>query len=177
MSLVYSISKMAEWKTNARALESQRKIYKALRRVLERKQLSEITVADVSEECGISRTTFYRNFNNIIDVLDVTFDFYYHRYLTLKEQYENQLLFFFEYWIKHRDLFRILAKQNESLIKKTIMKYEGTTLNNVYLLDIKYSLMTSIICRWSERKKETPAEMELLTRKILSCKCIDILIK
>ena len=57
---------MPELKTNKKALESQKKIYKSLRRILLVKPLNEITVADIKEECNVSRSTFYRNFNNVL---------------------------------------------------------------------------------------------------------------
>jgi len=168
---------MPELKENKKALESQKKIYKSLRRILLTKPLSEVTVADIKAECNISRSTFYRNFNNVVDVLDVMLNFFYERYLNKKKEQKNQLLFFFEYWYNHRDLIHIISHQNEALIKKCIKKYETTEFNNPYLMDLKYSLMTSILSKWSESKKETPAQMEQLMRNILNQKCIDILLK
>ncbi|MBQ9125001.1 MAG: TetR/AcrR family transcriptional regulator [Acholeplasmatales bacterium] len=168
---------MAEIKTNKKARESQRHIYKGLRQILLRKPLAEITVQDISEECNISRSTFYRNFDNVIDVLDVMFDYFYKRYLTNKVGQPNQLLFFFEYWIKHRDLVTIISHQHESIIKNCIKRYEIMTFANPYLIDIKCSILSSLLSRWSSSKKETPEEMEKLTKKILNQKCIDILLR
>lgn len=50
-----------EFSNNKRAQDSQRAIYKGLRRLLERKDLKDITVVDLQNECNISRATFYRN--------------------------------------------------------------------------------------------------------------------
>ena len=108
---------MAEFKySHKKALESQRKIYKGLRRLLEKKPLIEISVTDISEECQISRTTFYRNFSNINDILYITFDYYYDRYLHSRINKDNQLLFFFEYWQYHKDLTCILSEQIPSIL-------------------------------------------------------------
>lgn len=168
---------MIELKKNKKALESQKSIYKGLRRILLRKQLCDVTVQDISEECNISRSTFYRNFNNVVDVLDVMFDWFYNRYITQKQEQTNQLLFFFEYWVKHRDLVHIISHQNEVIIKNCIKKYEKIEHDNLYLIDLKCSILTSLLSRWSESKKETPKEMENLTRKMLNQRCIDILLK
>lgn len=168
---------MIEIKKNKKARESQRNIYKALRRILLVKNLNDITVQDVSEECGISRSTFYRNFNNVVDVLDVMFDWFYNRYLNQRETETNQLLYFFQYWVKHRDLVHIISHQNESLIKNCIKRHEKSDNTNPYLIDLKCAILTSLLSRWSESKKETPEEMEKLTRKLLNQKCIDILLK
>ena len=64
---------MKEFKTNKKAFYSQVKIYKSLRRILLTKPLSDVTVADISQECGISRSTFYRNFNNVIELWKLQF--------------------------------------------------------------------------------------------------------
>ena len=99
---------MKEFKTNKKAFDSQVKIYKSLRRILLTKPLSDVTVADISQECGISRSTFYRNFNNVIEVLELMLDYFYKRYLDERVDKPNQLLFFFEYWRYHRDLINII---------------------------------------------------------------------
>ena len=76
---------MYEMKENKKAFESQQKIYKGLRRLLKTKQLSEITVSDIKKECNISRSTFYRNFKNITEILEVIFEYFYKEYLTKKK--------------------------------------------------------------------------------------------
>ncbi|MBO5711775.1 MAG: TetR/AcrR family transcriptional regulator [Acholeplasmatales bacterium] len=167
---------MPELKTNKKALESQKKIYKSLRRILLVKPLNEITVADIKDECNVSRSTFYRNFNNVVDVLDVMLEYFYNRYLTQREGKENQLLYFFQYWMYHRDLVHIISHQNMGIIKNCIKRHEPSNFDNIYLTDLKYSIMTSLLSRWSESKKETPEEMEKLTREMLNHKCIDILL-
>ena len=75
-----------EFSNNKRAQDSQRAIYKGLRRLLERKDLKDITVVDLQNECNISRATFYRNYRNIIDVLDVIFKWYFNEYQELKKK-------------------------------------------------------------------------------------------
>lgn len=162
---------------NKKALESQKKIYKSLRRILLTKPLSEVTISDIKAECNISRSTFYRNFSNVVDVLDVMLNYFYERYLKQKVEHKNQLLFFFEYWYNHRDLIHIISHQNEGLIKKCIVSHENTDFDNIYLIDLKYSILTSLLSRWSESKKESPQQMEQLTRNLLNQKCIDILLK
>lgn len=168
---------MAELKHNKKALESQKIIYKSLRRLLLVKPLSEITITDIKDECNISRTTFYRNFNNVVDVLEVMLDYFYSRYLDDRIGNENQLLFFFTYWKKHRDLIHIIANQNPSILKTIMKRYSTQEKNNDYFLEIKYAVFTSIICRWSENPEETPEELEKMTKEYLSKRGTDILLK
>lgn len=167
---------MIKLKENKKALDSQVKIYKSLRRLLLTKSLSDITVADISQECGISRSTFYRNYNNVIEVLEIMLDYFYNRYLVQKEDKPNQLLFFFQYWLYHRDLINIIATQNESILKDCIKRYDNNKYDNPYLLDLRVSILSSLLCNWSNLKKNTPEEMEQLTKSMLNKKCIDILL-
>lgn len=167
---------MIKLKNNKKAKDSQVKIYKSLRRILLTKQLSDVTVADISSECGISRSTFYRNYNNVIEVLELMLDYFYNRYLEQKVDKPDQLLFFFQYWINHRDLINIISTQNESILKDCMKRYEKDESKNPYLLDLRVSILSSILCNWSNLKKNTPEEMKQMTMSILNKKCIDILL-
>ncbi len=168
---------MPEFKSNKKAFDSQVKIYKGLRQILLRKPLSEVTVSDIKAECNISRSTFYRNYKNILDILDVTFDYYYHRYLNNRVNASNQLKYFFEYWVNHRDLVYIMTNQCGYVLKNIIIKYADIYASNIFFIDIKFALFTTVLSRWSERKKETPEEMYEIFSKILDNKCIDYLLK
>ncbi len=168
---------MIELKKNRKALESQKLIYKSLRRLLLTKPLSEITVTDIKDDCNISRTTFYRNFKNVIDVLDVMLDYFYARYLNQRIEHKNQLLFFFEYWGKHKDLIHIITNQIPSVLKNCIKKYSGESYSNPYFLDLKFSIFSALLCRWSESKKETAEELATMTKAFFDNKIIDIILK
>ena len=168
---------MPEFKSNKKAFDSQVKIYKGLRQILLRKPLADVTVADIKAECNISRTTFYRNFNNVVDILDVTFDYYYHRYLNNRGTEPNQLKYFFDYWKNHKDLVCIMTNQCSYVIKNIIIKYADIYASNIFFIDLKYALFTTILSRWSDRKKETPEEMYNIFSKLLDNKCIEYLLK
>lgn len=167
---------MYEMKTNRKAFKSQQKIYKALRQILKSKPLREITVSDICQECNISRTTFYRNFSNVAEILEVIFEFFYSEYLEKRQNANNQLLFFFEYWYYHRDLVHIITNQNNSIIKNCMIRHDPDLMQNPYELDLKYSILTSLLSKWSELKEKDPKEMYELTRNILQKKAIDILL-
>ena len=57
-----------------RAQASVKRICEALIDHTKAKPLSEITVSDLSRNFGISRTTFYRLFDNTVDVLEYACD-------------------------------------------------------------------------------------------------------
>ena len=166
---------MAELKNNKKALESQRMIYKSLRRILLVKPLADITVTDIKEDCNISRTTFYRNFQNVTDVLEVMLDYFYNRYLENRVTMQDQLLFFLEYWKNHRDLINIIATQNEAILKRIMKKY--LSFDDEFLLNIKYSIFTSILCTWSQNPSKTPEELYTTLKEFLNNKTVNILLK
>ena len=159
--------KMAELKTNKRALESQRKIYKSLRRILLTKPLMDVSITDIERESHISRSTFYRNFNNVTEVLEVMLDYFYKRYLDNRKGKENQLLFFYEYWDHHKDLIYIVSHQSSNLLKEIMKRYENKE-EDPFILDIKCSLMTSLLSVWVESKdKLSPKDMVDKTGELL----------
>lgn len=57
-----------------RAQSSAKRICEALTNQAKTKPFSEISVSDLSRNYGISRTTFYRLFDNTVDVLDYACD-------------------------------------------------------------------------------------------------------
>jgi AcrR family transcriptional regulator len=56
-------------KEDKRCLKSAERIGEAFRAILAEKPLSEITVTDIQKVSGVGRSTFYRLFDNIDDVL------------------------------------------------------------------------------------------------------------
>ena len=42
----------------------------ALKQLLQKKQITKITINDIAEACGISRMTFYYHFKDIYDLAD-----------------------------------------------------------------------------------------------------------
>ena len=160
---------------NQKAVHSKQKIYKGLRRLLLTKQLKDITVSDIQAECGISRSTFYRNFNNIVDVLAVMLEFFYNRYLERRVGKSDQLAYFFEYWQYHRDLINIISNQCPNVLTECVKKYEKN-MKEQYYLDLKVAIITTILSKWSSSHRESPEEMVRITKGILNTKCIDIII-
>ena len=45
----------------------------ALKKLLSKKELSKITISNITEECGVNRQTFYYHFNDIYDLLEWIF--------------------------------------------------------------------------------------------------------
>lgn len=160
-----------------RAKDSALKIYKSLRRLLFVKQLSEISVTDIKNECGVSRATFYRLFDNLSDVLEMQLEIFMDEYKQELPHHKDRLLYFFEFFDKHTYLIATLASQNDSVIRD-VMERKFTDFSSLsnstspaadYGLNLRISMMTSLLCKWVLReKKESPLQMAELTRKLLS---------
>ena len=99
-----------------RSMVSAFKIYQSIRHILWNKKLEDITIMDIKNESGIARTTFYRLFDNVCDVLEYQLEIYFNEYMDLKKNKEDTLLFFYEYFNLHSDLIYILATQNENIM-------------------------------------------------------------
>lgn len=159
---------------DSRSKKSAFKIYQSLRHNLWTKELKDITVMDIYKESKIARTTFYRLFDNIIDVLEYQLDIYFKEYNELKKNKLDRVLFFYEYFDKHSDLIYIISTQNESILKRVMEK--SLTETQEYYVALKIGIMTSLLCTWTKnKKKESPLEMSNITKKLLSNNVIHIL--
>ena len=49
---------------------TKRALEQSLKRLLATKPLAKITIADITEDCGISRMTFYYHFKDIYDLVE-----------------------------------------------------------------------------------------------------------
>jgi len=58
-------------KGNAKSLYSKNQILNALLKIMQQKMFDEITIKEITETAMISRKTFYRNFDDKIDVLNI----------------------------------------------------------------------------------------------------------
>lgn len=94
-------------KEDKRAQKSAELIYEGLSALMEKKEYDRITITDIQEASTVGRATFYRNFDNVADVLYWQCDIHYKECMTgYLEQTGNMddpyhfLKYFFDYWIK-----------------------------------------------------------------------------
>jgi len=163
-------------KNDKRSQQSAEAIYRSIRHLCLKKPLNEITITDINEESGISRSTFYRNFDTIRDPLEWKLDFFFQEYLANRTG--DPIEYFFKYWDRHSDMIYLLSTQVEDVLK-TIMKKHVVTSDNVfeeYLSNLKISIMTSLLCKWVERnKKESVEQMVEITRQLFDLEYTNLL--
>lgn len=155
-----------------RAKKSAEKIYRSLRHILFNKSIEHITITDIKNECGVSRATFYRLFDNVIDVLEMKMDYFILLYKKDLLQSQDHISTFYNFWNNHSDFIYILSKQQEHILKKLFIKHFYQTSYNkldVYLFEVQISVMTGLLSKWVERgKQETVDEMIKITKQILN---------
>lgn len=154
-----------------RSKKSAIKIYQSLRHILFNKKIEDVTISDIKNECGISRSTFYRLFDNPIDVLEMQMSYFITLYKDGLSINTDHIEYFFFFWDKHSDFIYLLSKQQEYIFKKLFFKHFFSNTSNtfdIYLFEVQISIMTGLLCKWVEReKKESIQEMSILTRQIL----------
>lgn len=175
MSKIYHIS------NDIRAQESARRISEALIDCAKHRAFSEITISSLKAEYGINRTTFYRLFDNTVDVLEYLVDQMGTEVLVnidgenLKEMTINAI-----YALRdHQDLIQLLSNSgNIHLLLQKQEKYLSLSKFAVsanirdgaeYFHGILAQLIPSTMDVWVRNgMKETPEEVYRKLRNSLS---------
>jgi len=117
-------------------------IYIALKQLLEKKNLSEITITEITSKAGVSRMAFYRNYQNKEEILLAHLDELFHNYYLEIEKLSNKNIFefslhFFDYFEKHHQLIELLVKTE--LSNELLSKFKNYLEKIIIgLLDIDY---------------------------------------
>ncbi len=156
-------------KEDKRSQDSANRIYRSLRHILVNKNLEDVSISDISKECGISRMTFYRLFDNINDILEYKINDFYKEYKNNVLNKDDKLLYFFEFWSYHKDLIRLLNNNAYHILLSIFIK-DNSNISNVkfiYESNIKASILASILSTWSLRKGiEKPCELKEIVMSI-----------
>lgn len=171
---------MFQKKKDKRALQSSQWIYDALKELMNEKSYETITVIDIVNKANIGRTTFYRNFKSIDDVLrekcTQTFeDFRNYCFQYYKNNFNEDKTFlkpFLRYWYDNSEIIELLIKANrENIIKEYLSKEiyyflniasitENTIISNHlnYFVEMRVSNSLSILTEWIKNNKNIPPD-------------------
>ena len=167
---MYHISK------DKRAIQSSELIYKGLLECIKKKPFDQITVSDLQKVSGVARTTFYRAFDNISDVLYWKCDtcFYevlgsYHPKLFRGEL--DLARHYFQYWANHSDILELLIQINRQDIiyachmkNADILQQRFGNLPRInmkhgnYFIAIRTGFTISILTVWLKGGKKESAD-------------------
>ncbi len=171
---------MYQKKRDKRSIQSSEWMYEALKELMEVKDYSKITVTDITNKANLGRTTFYRNFETIDDVLEMKciekfkefrqycIDFYKLNDVEVKSFLKPFLM----YWYDNSEVIELLIKANrENIIKKYLTKEvqffvdissinKDTVINSHinYFIEMRVSNSISILTEWIKNDKNIPPD-------------------
>lgn len=124
---------------NSQSERSKQWIEEALLQLMKQKHFGNITITDITAKAGVSRLTFYRNFESKEEVLQRYFDTIFQDYLQAIQgdttcTLENALCKCFEYWHAHKKESRLLVRDDlAAILYKPYGQYLDQVLENVYV--------------------------------------------
>lgn len=146
-------------KEDKRAKASVELICDGLKRCLKEKSFESVTISDIQRVSGVSRSTFYRNFDRIEDVLALMCD----------RVFEEAV---FRTWFRHQELIEtIVGIDRGDMLYASLRRCTSRMRSGLpesgdaalldYLASIIASSMMGIMITWVERgKKESEEELK-----------------
>lgn len=144
------------------------------------KDYSQITITEIVNTASVGRTTFYRNFNTIDDVLrmrclEAFHDFrnYCIDYYNLNTSEDKTFLRpFLRYWYQHSEIIELLIAADREIIIKDCLAEEVHFFINAspikdntiiskhlnYFIEIRVSNCISILTEWIKNGKDIPPD-------------------
>ena len=165
-------------KNDKRSAKSAHLIYEGLLFCLQEKTLDKITITDIQQASFVSRSTFYRHFDSIADVLywkcDCCFRQVLREYTPPADKastYYHFMKYFLEYWVNNSQILEILLKinrvdiifachiSNMPLLTEKIALNTATSIpNSKYFIGIRAGIMLGVLITWLENGKQETAE-------------------
>lgn len=171
---MYHISNDKRSKTSALFM------YEALMILLKQKNLTHITVSDVVKQAQIGRTTFYRCFDSIEDILqyqsDLTFEecgkYMYHMVVVerMNKPEETFLKIFLEFWSSHYTIIEILIAIDRADIIHRSFKHMLSQFKALYpeinipyynyFVEIRTAIAVTLLVQWiKDDRKVSPSQL------------------
>ena len=161
-----------------RAFQSSDWIYEALKRQMEGKKYSEIKITDVVNDAKLGRSTFYRLFDTLDDVLHYKCDqAYANCALSMKRLFldpqnthlsTNFFLPFFRYWYYNFEIVELLiSAKREDILKQSFRKmvddlrleYPEVEIEHYnYFIEIRAAVSIAILSEWVKTNRQLSPE-------------------
>lgn len=157
-------------KEDKRAKASVELICDGLKRCLKEKSFESVTISDIQRVSGVSRSTFYRNFDRIEDVLALMCDRVFEE--AFLSDYANISEAVFRTWVRHQELIEtIVGIDRGDMLYASLRRCTSRMRSGLpesgdaalldYLASIIASSMMGIMITWVERgKKESEEELK-----------------
>lgn len=177
-------------KNDKRARRSAELIYLGLLQCLKRKPFEQVTVTDVQKASGVARTTIYRCFDNLSDVLtwrcDLCFWEALHAVPPTETPNEVALMRgYFTYWTTHGEILKLLMDiHRQDIIYASHMKSAEALAQSYgrlpgmdeassrYFMAIRTGVTIGVLKAWLDGgRKETPEELHaILSQQAALCR-------
>lgn len=157
-------------KEDKRAKASVELICDGLKRCLKEKSFESVTISDIQRISGVSRSTFYRNFDRMEDVLALMCDRVFEE--AFASDYSNISEAVFRTWFRHADMIEAVVgigrgdmlyaslRRCTSRMRSGLPEW-GDAAPLDYLASIIASSMMGIMITWVERgKKDSEEELK-----------------
>lgn len=165
-------------RNDKRSRQSAELIYNGLLHCIKKKSFDQITISDLQKTSGVARTTFYRSFDNISDVLFWKCDLCFYEALVHDSQdaFMDEIELsrsYFSYWAKHSDILELLVQinrqdiiyachmKNADILQKRFGEIPGLpTAHGNYFMAIRTGFTISVLTAWMKGgRKESPEEL------------------
>lgn len=178
-------------KNDQRAIRSSRMLYDALAELMRTRPFNTITVTHLVEAAQLGRTTFYRNFDEIEDILRMRCDQVFDElvgYIVAYRQDEHspkpggQLKPLLRYFYLHSDIIDLLLRANRIDILQDAFRERAKGLQAqaaqqmqvadeyvAYGVEIRINLMIAIVAHWVKTgKRQAPDELADVLKAMLN---------
>lgn len=163
-------------KADKRSQASALLLCSALTRLLRKKSFDEVTISDLQRESGVSRSTFYRCFDRMEDVLALMCDRVFAE--AFESNADNISRAVFCAWYRHSDVIQtVVSIRRSDILYDSLRRSADALYKNLldsedrgvydYMVSIIVSTMLGIMIAWVERGM-TESEEEL-AQIILLC--------
>ena len=180
---MYHISK------DKRSRQSADLIYQGLLQCLAKKPFAQITVTDVQRTSGVARTTIYRCFDNLADILYWRCDLCFGEALhSVQSENPNELDLmrgYFAYWMDHSEILQLLVDidrqdiiytchmKNAKALERSYGAIPGMNETDArYFMAIRTGVTISVLKAWLDggRKETTEELLAILERQFTNMK-------
>lgn len=167
-----------------RSRQSAEMIYQGLLFCLKHKSFDKITISDLQKASSVARTTFYRSFDNMSDILYWRCDLCFREALSGFDENdfldEKRLLKrYFNYWMNNSDILELLVNINRQdiiyschLNNAKLLEQRFGTLPGLedtdarYFMAIRTGITVSILKEWLDGgRKENVEELLIIIKK------------
>ena len=156
-------------KINQKIINTKKSLSKSLIYLLEKNAITEIDVSQLCTYAGVNRTTFYKHYNSLYDLLNELINEFFKKIevlflkVNINENTTSKIALLLKYLKQNREFVSVIMNNNtlttisqrlitldfiDSLIKTNIQYRKSVYINDNYYIDFIISGWYAVIKRW-----------------------------